>query len=1044
MKKLMLLFAIVGFLGLQVYAQKTVTGTVTDDNGSALPGVSVLVKGTTVGTMTLNDGTYSISVPDGSNVLVFSYIAMKTVEATISGDVVNAVMLSDETEFEEVVVTAIGIEKQAKSVTYAIQKVDGDEMTSVKESNVVNALSGKIAGVQITNSSGAPGSSSRIVLRGASSINGSNAPLFVVDGVPINNETYGTSDAFGGYDMPNGAADINPDDIDNISVLKGPVAAALYGNRAANGVILITTKSGKNTKGLGVSVNSSVTFDTPLRLPAFQNSYGQGSSNTYFEYVDGTHGDGDGVDESWGAPLGVGLQFVQWHDYENGTPSDWIAYPNNIADFYQTGVTLNNNVAISGGNDDNAFRLSFTNMDQTGIVYNTDMSRTNLNGSADIKVLDKFMVSFKANYIKSHSDNFITQGYTNENPVQQMIWSGRNVNLPALKDWENLPLADPSTAAAGTPINWNTAFQNNPYWIQDNNLTIFDKDRFVGSAKVSYLFTEEFSGYVRSGIDFWNDRIADRKAIGTNEFPDGYYEEIARRSYELNTDFLLSYNKKYDQFGFGLNYGGNAMVTEYARMTGSVPGIELPGVYNLSNLLSGSTPGISNYYSKEKINSMYLFGQMSFKDYLFLDFSARNDWWSVLPIDNNSYLYPSVSMSAVLTDMLGMDSKTLRFLKIKAGWSKVGSSGALNPYKLQQVYTYRADSWGTTPLMYNPATLNNPNIKPETTTGFETGIDARFFNNRLSLDFTYYNQTSKDLIVAVQVSDASGYRYAWDNIGEMNNNGIELQLNYSLIQTKSTRFDIKLNFATFNNEVVSLGELDAVTLGGQWNVDTQAREGYPYTVLFGPGYLKDDDGNLVHKNGVPVLDEEYKVLGDIQPDWTGGIGFDFSYKGIKLSALADAKMGGDMYTMTYTWGRYAGVLEESLLGRETGIVGTGVMNVGTEENPEYVTNNVVVSAEDYNKAAFSNAIAEGSVFDASYIKLRQVVLSYTIPNKITSKIGIKNLNIGIVGRNLALLYSKIPHVDPESAFSSDDANQGLEFGQLPSVRSYGFNINFKF
>jgi TonB-linked SusC/RagA family outer membrane protein len=1045
MKKLMLLFAIFGFLGLQVYAQTTVTGTVTDDLGSGLPGVSVLVKGTTMGTMTLNDGTYSLNVPENSNALVFSYIGMKTQEVNISGSTINVVMKPDDSEMlDEFVVTAMGIDRQSKGITTAIQQVTGDDLTKVRETNIVNSLSGKIAGIQITNSSGAPGSSSRIVLRGSSSINGGSAPLFVVDGVPIDNTNYGTSDYGGGYDLPNGAAEINPDDIESISVLKGPVAAALYGNRAANGVILVTTKTGKETKGLGVSVNYSMTFENPLRLPDFQNSYGQGPSSTFFEFTDGQHGYGDGVDESWGAPLDIGLNFVQWNDYETGAPSPWVAYPDNIKDFYETGVTMNSNIAITGGDKDKSFRMSFTNMDQKGIIPNTDLTRTNVNGAGDIKVMDKLSVSFKANYTKSHSDNLVTQGYDNENPVQQMIWSGRNVNLIDLADYENLPLADPSTAAAGTPLNWNTVFQNNPYWVQYTNLTVYDKDRITGSGKATYQFTKDFSGYVRTGIDSWSSRIADRQAIGTNSAPYGSYTEIARRSYEWNTDYLLSYGKKIGDFKFDINYGGNMMVTEYVRITGSIPGIELPGVYNLSNLKSGNTPGLSNFYSKSAINSMFGFGQISFKDYLFVDFSARNDWWSVLPIDNNSYLYPSVSMSAVITDMLQMDSKILRFLKIKAGWSQVGSSGALAPYSLNQVYAYRAVPWGSTPIMYNPATLNNPNIKPETTQGLEAGIDAKFFNNRLSLDFTYYNQVSKDLIVAVQVSDASGYRFAWDNIGEMSNQGIEVQFGISAVEAKDLTLDLKLNFATYNNEVVSLGELDAVSIGGQWNVSTQAREGYPFTVIFGPGYLKDPDGNIVHENGLPVLDETYRVLGDIQPDWTGGVGFDLSYKGLSLSALVDAKMGGDMYSMTTTWGRYAGVLEETLLGRETGIIGDGVMNIGTADAPIYVANNVVVTAEDYNKAAFSNDIAEGSVFDASYIKLRQATLSYTVPSKFTSKVGIKNLNIGIIGRNLALLYSRIPHIDPESAFSSDDANQGLEFGQLPSVRSYGFSVNFKF
>lgn len=1055
MKRILLLSFMSFAVAFGALAQRTVSGKITSaEDGSGIPGVNVVLKGTTTGTTSDLDGMYRLSVPEEGGTLVFSFVGLEAQESEIGArSVIDVAMASDVKQLTEVVVTALGIERQEKSLTYAVQDVKGESITQAREANLINSLSGQIAGAQVTNSSGAPGSSSRVVLRGASSISGDNAPLFVVDGIPIDNGNYGSASAFGGFDVPNGAAEINPDDVASISVLKGPVAAALYGNRAANGVIIVTTKTGKNAKGLGVSVNSSTMFQDPLRLPDFQNSYGQGASHTYFEYVDGQNGSGDGVDESWGPPLDAGLNFVQWSDYNaDGSvdgPSPWVSYPDNVRDFYRTGVQLNNNVSITGGDGDNGFRFSVSNMNDQGMVPNTEFRRTNFNGSANVKLLEGLETSFSANYVVSESDNLVQVGYDGQNPVQQTIWSGRNVNLPALKNYKNLPLAPASTASAGTPLNWNNLFQNNPYWVQDNNLNAYDKERLVGNMKVSYQFTDWLSAYVRSGVDTWSSRTTIKTAKGTNGQGDGGYEVQNRKFSEVNHFFMMTASKTFGDFGASLSVGGNIMQQEYTRFGVDINGLELPGVYNLQNVKSGNVPAIDDYQEAQEINSVLATGQLSFRDFAFLDFSARNDWWSILPASSNSYLYPSASLSLVLTDMLDIYSNTLSFLKIRAGFSQVGGVGPLDPYETQQTFGFRATPWGSVPLLFNPNTLNNPNIKPETTTGTEVGIQGKLFNGRVNVDFTYYDQTSQDLIVQVEVSPASGYEAAFDNVGEMRNRGIELQLGTKIIDNKDFKAGVNVNFATYNNEVVSVNNIKddqgAIVRGGQWNVDLQAREGYPFMVLFGPGYQKDGNGNIIHLNGLPQIDSEFRVLGNIQPDWTGGVTLNLSYKAVSLSTLVDAKWGGDMYSMTTTWGRYAGVLEETLIGREVGIVGTGVMQSGTdaEGNPTYVPNTVVVSSEAYNKQAFSNDVAEGSVFDASYVKLRQVQLGFKLPSNWLTSVPFKDVNISFVGRNLALLYSKIPHVDPESAFSNADADQGIEFGQLPSARSYGFNINFK-
>jgi len=1031
---------LLAFLVQITFAQeKTVTGNVSDASGP-LPGVTVIVKGTKTGTQTDFDGNYSIKAETGA-VLQYSFIGMSSIDKTIgASNVINVTMKESAETLQEVVVTGFGRKVEKRSATFAVQKVGGDEMTQARETNIVNSLSGKVAGVQITNSSGAVGSSSRVVLRGAASITGSNQPLYVVNGVPLESGNYGTAGSSGGSDLPNGVSDINADDIESISVLKGPAAAALYGVRAANGVIQITTKSGKQGQGLGITFNSTMSVETPLMLPNYQNSYGQGGNHDFFQFIDGQNGSA-GTDESWGPPLDVGLEFVQWNSYTvGGAPLPWVSQPDNIKDFYDTGVTLNNSVSFTGGAENLGYRLSVGNMKQTGMVPNTDLRRFSVGGSSNYTMADKLTTTVDFNYTKSKSDNFVTQGYNNENPVQQMIWSGRNVDFNALKDWRNLPLSADGTAAAGTPLNWNTVFQNNPYWVLDTNTREYARDRIVGNIAINYEIDDHFTISGKVGTNFWNMRQNRRQAFGSNEAPNGSYSETARSYAETNSTISAAYTTKItEDLGFDLTIGENAMYRKAELRYTRAPQLQLPGLYNVSNLAAGSSWEVANSFSEQKINSIFGYGKFSFKNYAFLEFSGRNDWSSLLPSSDNSFFYPSVTASAVITDMFKIDSNVLSFLKVRGGWSEVGGIGALSPYQLEPTFALSGETWGGNSVAYLPGTLNNPNIKSETTTGTEFGLDLRLLDSKLRFNATYYDQTSKDLVVPVQVSAATGYTNAVQNVGEMNNKGIELQLGATVIEKGDFKFDLDLNFAQNTNKVVSLGGLESLVLGGQWSMNLEAREGLPYGSIVGTYFERSPEGAVIYENGLPKIATGTKILGNITPDWTGGANFTLKYKGLTLNALVDAKIGGDIYTMTNTWGRYAGILAETLTGRETGIVGDGVMLV----DGSYVPNTVVVSAEDYNKRAYSNSIVESSVFDASYVKLRQVMLTYKLPKKLISKTLFTDINFSIVGRNLAILYKNVPHIDPESSFSDSNAEQGQEFGQLPSARSIGFNLQLK-
>ncbi|WP_289044680.1 SusC/RagA family TonB-linked outer membrane protein [uncultured Olleya sp.] len=1016
--------------------ERIISGTISDENGVPLPSATVIVKNTSTGTTSDFDGKYSIKASNGQ-ILTFSYVGYGTIEQKVTSSNAINISLSPDNTLDEVVVTALGIKREEKALGYSVQSIKGEGMTEARESNITNAISGKVAGVQVTGTSGSVGSSSRIVLRGNSSITGNNEPLYVVDGVPIDNRSFGGAGSGGGVDLPNGAADINPDDIESVTVLKGPNAAALYGLRAGNGVIVITTKKGTNGKKFGVSINSNITFSNPLLLPNYQNSYGQGGSN-YFEFVDGAGGGvNDGVDESWGAPLDVGLEFIQWNSQLNGgNPLPWRSYEDNVRDFLDTGLNISNNVSLTT----DKVRLSIGNSEEKGMVPFTDLSKMTIGFNGTLDLGDKFTAGVSATYFNVDSNNLPISGYNNENPFQQFIWSARQVNFSDLRNWRNFPLANEGTAAEGTPLNWNHNFQNNPYWILETNTNTFEKDRLIGNIDLAYKFADWFTLSAKVGTDFYNQLETSRQAVGSNSAADGSYTEVQRRFEEINSSILLSFNDQINEdFAFSLNLGANQMERKYNSTFGNLPALELPNLYNLSNLQTGATAVLANTERNQEISSVYGYGQVSFKNFLFLDFTARNDWASILPSANNSFFYPSVSGSIVLSDALNIRSEALNFLKIRGGWSKVGSTGALSPYNLTPTFTLANSGFGNQASL--PDTQFNPNLKAETVTGIEVGIDGKFFNNRIRLGATYYNQKSEDLLVPIQVSPSTGYASVWDNVADMTNKGYEIQLGFSVIKTEDLSFDVDLNWAKNENTVDSLGELDSYTLGGQWGLNLEARPGQPYGLLVGRDFERDNNGQVIYENGLPVIDQTYKVLGDIAPDWTGGANFTVKYKNFDFSALVDAKIGGEVHSMTYAWGRFAGTLEETLIGRETGIVGNGVMSDG---NGGYTTNNVVVSAKVFNQATYSNSVESSSIFDASYVKLRQLTLGYSFSKKLLKNTPIQSLKLSLVGRNLAILYKKAPHIDPETGFSSSNGNQGQEFGQYPSARNIGFNVNLKF
>lgn len=1041
MKKLLLLLFSVLIVSSAMMAQRTINGTVIDDAGSPLIGASVVVKeNPTVGTITDLDGKFRLKVDANAKSLIVSFIGFTTLQVELGASNDVSITLTPGVQLEDVVVTSLGVTRQKKSLGYAVQDVKGDEIARAKETNIINSLTGKIAGVQITNSSGAVGSSSRIVIRGANSLKSNSQPLFVVDGVPFLNTEF-SGDGNEGVNRGNGAIDINPDDIENISVLKGPNAAALYGSLAANGVVLITTKAGSlnrktTTKGIGVELSNSTTFENPLRLPKYQNEYGQGSGGE-FSYVDGANGGiNDGVDESWGPKLDAGLKIPQYNSpVVNGVreATDWVSSPDNVKDFIETGMTSTTNLAFGGASTFGSFRLSFTNMNQKGMIPNTDYKKNTISFGASVFPVEKLNISASANYVLSNSNNMPGYGYDAQNVMQQILWAARQVYYPDLKNYKN---------ADGSKYNWNYNYHNNPYATLYENTNKLNRDRIYGNAKMQYEFTKNFSAFVRAGADGYNNLNTQRADWGDIDNAYGYYWEDLSTLRQTVLDFLLMYNTKFsDNLGFEFNAGGSRTDKKYHKTFGAADELAVRGLYNINN--SKVAIRSNNRTEEKRLNSLYFAGKFSFMDALYFDFTGRNDWSSTLPADHNSYFYPSVQASWVVTEMLDVNSNILSFAKLRASWAQVGSD--TDPYNLAPVLSL-GDGWNAATKYLNqfvPNSLPNDQLQPEKTASFEVGTELRFFMNKVSLDLTYYNSNTSNQIINIPISAASGYATKYINAGKIKNNGFEISLGFSPFKSdKGFNWNINLNYAKNNNEVVELAPgVEQFELGTYWDLKVMAIPGQPFGSLYGADFLRDPDGNIVHRAGVPVKGD-LKILGNYQPDWTGGFSNEFSFGNFIASVLVDAHMGGELYSMTNAWGRYAGALEESLIGREGGIVGTGVKEVvGSDGKITYVTNDVVVTAEEYNHAAFSNSIPAGSVFDASYVKLREIKLGYTF--KKLGKLPISEINISLVGRNLALLYSVVPHVDPETSFNLRNA-QGLEFGQIPSSRALGFNVGVKF
>jgi TonB-linked SusC/RagA family outer membrane protein len=1039
----------------------TVSGRVTNEAAAPVPGASVSIPALGVGSYTNNEGRFTFTVPanrvTGQNVsLVARRIGYTplTASVTLSGTSVthDFRLATATTQLEGVVVTALGLEREKRSLGIAAQSVQGSDLNKTQTPNIVNALSGKVAGVKVTGSTNF-GGSARIVIRGENSISGNNQPIWVVDGVPVDNSNFtsGTqARGYGGIDYGNAVQDLNTEDIESISVLKGPAAAALYGSRAAAGAIVITTKSGRNApRGFQATASTNVTFDQISKLPDYQNSYGQGSKGQ-FSFLDGL-GDGtnDGVDESWGPKLDAGLNVPQW--FSNGQSVPWVSNPNNVRDFFQDGLSVSNNVSATGSGDRANFRLSFGNEQMKGIVPTSTLNRitAGLNGTASLS--EKLSANASVQYIRNKGHNRPGTGYDELNPLMGFTWFGRQVSTQQLKQLMTDSTLQEYNRSQGVDytnmVNWNYNYHSNPWWNVTQNENYDDRNRMLGSAQLQWKPMSWLTGMVRTGTDFYNQAHGFNMAPGwiggyggdpnTNgDYTQGGFNATTDFVNENNTDFLLTaVSSPLERLGLTVNLGGNRRVRSLSQRWIGTDKLVTPGVYNMSNAATQYKP--VQYDERRQINSLYGTTQFAYNDMFFVDVTGRNDWSSTLPKGKNSYFYPSVSSSLVFTDLLPVfKNMGLSYGKLRGAWTRVGSDA--NPYLLTLTYT-SADPYFGNPRFAVPNTVTNPNLKPEQTQAWEVGTEMSWFDGRAGLDVTYYQKRTTDQILTASVAPSTGFTSAAVNAGELSNKGIELQLTGSPIKSNSAdgfNWDVTANYAQNKNRLESLyGTSNTYLIGSKFfNVSIEARVGQPYGSIVGRDFRRDSAGRLVlsSSSGTPLAATTTSVLGNIQPKWTGGFINTFRWKGFDLTGQIDARIGGQLYSATNSWGIYAGILASSLPGREDSITVSGVLADGTPVTRK-------VSAENYYHGLGYNSGDRTSVVDASYVKLREVRLGWAVPQTLLSNFGGYRMNIALIGRNLAM-HANAPNIDPETAFSAGN-QQGLEMGQLPSTRSLGFQIS---
>ena len=1037
-----LLVAACAFAGLSpaaVLAQEpaTITGRVLTEAGAPIQSASVAIPTLKLGIYSNEDGTFRVSVPAAQATGTVTVSARrvgyqpKTMQVTLSPGATiqqDFVLVAAPTQLTGIVVTGMSIQKEKSQLGTAQQQITSEELNNTQDPNMLNQLEGKVSGVQIT-AGGTQGGATRIVIRGAGSLAGSNQPVVIVDGVPVFNDNRGGDPDGGGpqsgsIDFGNTLADLNPNDIATMTVLKGPNAAAIYGSQAANGAIVITTKKGRATDGkISTQFSSTYSWESPSVLPEYQDQYGQGSAGK-FSFLDGKNGGvNDGLDQSFGPKLDGRLI-----DQFTGPQQPWVAHPDNVESFFNTGKTLTNSLAFSGGTDRANARLSVGNTQQDGYIPNSSWNKLSGSLSGQLKVGDRLTTNATIQYLTNNGRNRPGVGY-NTGILEQFIWFGRQVDMNALRNYQD---------ADGKQLNWNYNFHNNPFWLVNENPEYDRRKQFIISASADYRIADWLNAAVRAGTNGYNFRASQAYSGGNINFGnpayDGSFTNFQNEKSQNTSSFMLTANKDVtSRLNLNAMAGAARRYETYNSNSVAVDGISVPDIYNVSN--AAVTPSNSQYLSRRQVNSVYGTASFTWDGWWTVEGTARNDWSSTLPKEGNSYFYPSINTSVVLTDALpGLQSNILSYAKLRGSVARVGNDADV--YQLFTTYDGFSTKFGSLPQYTLSNSIANPALKPEVTTASEVGMELGFLDNRVTVDATYYTKTTKNQIINLTLSPASGFSTKAINAGEIRNAGFEGRIAATPFRSDDFEWTTGFNYAANRSKVVDLyGNLESVVMGSSWYADLQARKGGPFGVIYGYGYDRNDAGQLLVKDGLPVQTDR-KVLGKVEPDWVGGWSNDFRYKSFSLGVLFDFHQGGDIFSVSNMFGEYAGVFKSSLRGREVewnepGIVVKGI-DVDTGE-----PNNVNVTSEYY----FQNGLfplTEEYTYDASYVKLRELRVGYDLPQSIAGRLRAQAINVSFVGRNL-WLSTDVPNIDPEFAYSNGNF-QGMEFAALPNARSLGINL----
>ncbi|MFW6289831.1 MAG: SusC/RagA family TonB-linked outer membrane protein, partial [Mariniphaga sp.] len=1055
MKKIALFLSILLYMGIFVANAQTreITGTVTSaDDGEPIPGVSISVMGTTLGTVTDVNGEYSLRVPEDAQNLIFSFVGMASQEIAIGGrNQINVVMQPQAIGVDEVVVTALGTSREKKSLGYASQSIDNEDVMNTIKSNPISSLSGKVAGLQISgkNFSG----SQNILIRGASSFSQNNQPLFVVDGIPISNENFNsatTQTGGGGYDYGSMVNDLNSYDVESIDVLKGSAASALYGSRGQNGVIMITTKSGQaGEKSFSVEVNSGVNFEQVSILPKLQREYGGGYGDFNTATIDGQEYDVVyyAMDESWG-PRYEGQEVLHWWgaaDYEQGITSSpvtspWVAPENDVESFYETGVSFQNSLNVVTTSENSSLRVGYTNVNMTGIHPNSEQDKHNFNINGESVLFDGLIeANANLNVVRSETLGRPQFGYGDNSQSQKFFqWGQRQLDFEKLKDYVN----PDGTQRTWNRVSWNNGtpvYSDNPYWTAYKNYQDDDRTRIYGKAGLRANLTDYLTASGTFYYDTYTFNARERTAIGSQAMSG--FSQVNRQASESNIEGKLEFNKNFDDFSVLAMLGGNSRKEDYSRFNGETNGgLAIDGVWSLNNSIG--QPLLDDFKRELKVNSWFGSASVGYMDMIYVDGTFRKDFDSSLPSENNQYSYSSFSASFIASEL--MESDLVDNLKLRANYGETGNG--TSPYQVYDIYLY-GESFNGNRQFTNSRRLLNQELKPELTSEIEFGLEGAFFNNRLGFDVSYYNRDTENQIVPIEVSGASGYTSRVINAGRINNQGVEVLLYGSPVRTSDFSWEITLNYAKNNNEVLELPEgLDKIQLASApfGGALLNAVEGATFQELLVYDYVYDDDGNkVVGANGMYITSGELTSVGSVLPDYTAGINNAFRYKNIDLSALIDISKGGKYYSLSHMWGMYSGMLEETTIPtsdgntiREDGIVLEGV----TEDGSVNETNLPGLSWGAYHYHGYGTPSAT-SIFDASYIKLREITVGYTLPRVVDF---VQSVRLSLYGRDLAVWGLDNEGIDPETVVGGSGNIQGLEGGIVPATSSYGFNVRINF